>query len=200
MKLRMAENSLFAILLRSRWWVSLAVGAAAVTLALVVAPREYAVYAAFGAMPFFVIAAIAAWKQLQAPSPARLARTLEAVQAMSWPQWIEAVGQGFERDGFQVERLTGGGADLLVTRSGRRSLVACRRWKVARVGVEPLRELSEAAAARDVDHSIYLAIGELTEQARRFAASHRIKGMQLPEIAQVLPQAGVAKRRDVPAR
>lgn len=200
MKLRMAENSLFAILLRSRWWVSLAVGAAVVALALLVAPREYAVYAAFGAMPFFVIACIAGWRQLRAPSPARLARTLEAVQAMSWPQWVEAVGEGFQRDGYRLERLDGSGADLLVTRGGRRTLVACRRWKVARVGVEPLRELAEAAAARDVEHCIYIATGELTEQARRFAASKRIKLMQVAEIAQLLPQAGEARRRGVPAR
>ena len=56
MKLRMHENSLFAILLRSPWWVSfLIAGGLFAGLRLVVAP----LYASFFALPFAVIGAYA---------------------------------------------------------------------------------------------------------------------------------------------
>ncbi|MBN8509743.1 MAG: restriction endonuclease, partial [Burkholderiales bacterium] len=70
MKLRMAENSLFAILLRSPWWVSLAIAAALALLARLLLPERFVAVGAFGAgFPFVVIAAIAAWRRLRAPSP-----------------------------------------------------------------------------------------------------------------------------------
>ena len=39
MKFKMAENSLFAILLRSRWWVSFTVGAGWALLAAALVPQ-----------------------------------------------------------------------------------------------------------------------------------------------------------------
>ena len=59
----MAENSLFAILLRSPWWVSLGVALALALLMRLLLPKDYAVAGMLGALPFVVIAAIAAWKQ-----------------------------------------------------------------------------------------------------------------------------------------
>ena len=40
MKLRMAENSLFAILLRKPWWLSLAIAGVMALLALALLPAE----------------------------------------------------------------------------------------------------------------------------------------------------------------
>ena len=63
--LKMNENSLFAILLRARWWVSLAVAAGVFFLARLFVPPFYA---AFVPLPFLVIAGVALWRQLQQPS------------------------------------------------------------------------------------------------------------------------------------
>jgi restriction system protein len=59
MKLRMNDNSLFAILLRSPWWASalLAVGVFGVAR-LLVPPF----YAAFVPLPFVVIAGVVLWR------------------------------------------------------------------------------------------------------------------------------------------
>ena len=100
------------------------------------------------ALPFLVVGAVAAWRQFQQPSAARVSDTLAAVGAMSWPQFADAVEQAFRRDGHAVERLPGPAADFEVARAGRTTLVSCRRWKAARTGVEPLRELQAAMAAR----------------------------------------------------
>ena len=70
MKLKIAPNSLFAVLLRSPWWASLGIAVALALLMRLLLPKEYAVAGMLGAFPFVVIAAIAAWKQLRA-RPAR---------------------------------------------------------------------------------------------------------------------------------
>ena len=69
MKFRMAENSLFAILLRSSWWVSFLVAGGIVLLSGLLLPAQFIVYGAIVAAPFLVIGFIAAWRQLQALMP-----------------------------------------------------------------------------------------------------------------------------------
>ena len=68
MKLKMAENSLFAILLRSRWWISLAIACGFVLVSVALLPREYALAGALGGVPFAIIGAIALKRQWGAPS------------------------------------------------------------------------------------------------------------------------------------
>ena len=87
----MAENSLFAILLRSPWWASLGIAVALALLMRLLLPQEYAVAGMLGSFPFVVIAAIAAWKQLRAPSASQLAQTLERLQAMNSREFADAI-------------------------------------------------------------------------------------------------------------
>ena len=58
MKFRMAENSLFAVLLRSRWWISLLIAIGFVGVVQALLPPEYRLVGSMGAFPFFVIAGI----------------------------------------------------------------------------------------------------------------------------------------------
>jgi restriction system protein len=189
MKFRMHDNSLFAVLLRSRWWISFAIAAGIVALAKAILPSIPIAYAVFAAAPFIVIGAIAAWKQLQVPSAGRVARTLEAVQAMSWTDFSNALEAAFRADGYSVSRLTGGAADFAMTKAGRTALVACKRWKVARTGVDPLRDLHAAKDAHEANDCIYVAIGEITDGARKFAAQNRIRLVGGVELAKLLPRA-----------
>jgi restriction system protein len=188
MKLRMAKDSLFAILLRSQWWISFAIAAGVVGVVRLVLPAVPVGYAVFAALPFIVIGAIAAWRQLRQPSRARVADTLEAVRAMSWGDFSGALEEAFRRDGYAVSRLAGPAADLELARGGRTSLVACKRWKVARTGVEPLRELDEAKRARDAHEGIYVATGEVTDGALKFAREKGIRVVHGAELAKLLPR------------
>ena len=114
MKFRMAERSLFAILLRSPWWISLAVAGAFVAAARALLPAEYFVVGALGAMP--------------------------------WSAFAAAIVDAFRRDGHAVAPHPRPPADFALTKNGRVVLIACKRWKAARTGVEPLRELRAVAA------------------------------------------------------
>jgi len=192
MKLRMAKDSLFAVLLRSPWWISIAIAAGIVAVVRLVLPGVHVAYAVFAALPFIVIGAIAGWRQLRQPGTARVAGTLEAVRGMSWGDFSGALEDAFRRDGYAVSRLDGPAADLELTRGGRTSLVACKRWKVARTGVDPLRELDAAKRARDAHECIYIATGEITDGALKFAREKGIRVVHGAELAKLLPRVGRA--------
>ena len=71
----MAEKSLFAVLLRSPWWISFGVVGVIVLIAGALLPKDFFVVGALAGFPIFVVGCIAAWKQLRAPSPTRVAQT-----------------------------------------------------------------------------------------------------------------------------
>jgi restriction system protein len=194
MKLKMAPNSMFAILLRSPWWVSFGLAAAMAAVARLLLPQPYEVFALFSAIPFAAVGCAAAWKQLRAPSAGRVGETLEAAGTMSWAEFAEAVEAGFRRDGHAVTRLPGPGADFEVRRTGRLTLVSCRRWKAARAGVEPLRELHAAMEAREAASGLYVTLGEPTDAARAFAASHGIELLRGAELVTLLGRLPRPKR------
>ena len=180
MKLRMHDNSLFAVLLRSPWWVAALVAAGAFGATRMFLPTEFA---AFAALPFAVIAAYVAWKQLRAPSGRSIAARLERLRAMSWDEFSEAIEKGFRRDGYSVKRLAGKSADFELVQGSRSTLVACKRWKATRTGIEPLRELDDARRASEAAACIYVATGEVTAQARAFAAERGIRVLEGAELA-----------------
>jgi len=185
------KNSLFAILLRSPWWISLAVAMGLFALARALLPDPYTPYSIFVALPFFGIATWAGIQQLRAPSAAKIAAALEALRGQSWDEFSKTVDAAFRRDGYTVARIDLAGADFELTKGPRVSVVACKRWKAARTGVEPLRELAAVREAREAHESIYVALGEVSDTARAFAAEKRIRLLQGAELAALL---GNAKR------
>lgn len=182
----MAPNSLFAVLLRSRWWISFALALAAALVARLVLPKSLEPFAVFSAIPFVIIGGVAAWKQLRAPSPARVADTLLTVGKLSWPQFADTMEQAFRRDGHEVTRLPGPGADFELMKAGRTTLASCRRWKARRTGIDPLRELQAAMRAREAAAGLYVTLGEPTEQASRYATEQGIVLLQGDALAVLL--------------
>ena len=152
-------------------------------------PETYAPYAIFSALPFIVIGAYAGWQQLRAPSAAQIAATLDSLRALSWDEFSVALEDAFRRNGYTVARLNLAGADFELTKSGRVSLAAGKRWKVARAGIEPLRELDTARRARDAHECIYVAAGTITDNARAFAAANNIQLLDGADLAKLLPMA-----------
>jgi restriction system protein len=183
MKLQMNSNSLFAVLLRSPWWVAGLVVAGTFGATRLFLPVEFA---AFAASPFAVIAAYVGWKELRAPSGRRIATKLERLRAMSWDEFSVAIEKGFRRDGYTVKRLSAG-ADFELVQGSRSTLLACKRWKATRTGIEPLRELEEARRALmekgTAADCIYVAMGEVTAQARAFAAERSIRVLEGADLA-----------------
>lgn len=161
--------------------------AAIFALARIALPAAYAPYAIFAALPFLVIGCVAGWKQLRAPSAEKISATLEAIRGLSWDEFSAALEAAFRRDGYTVSRLNIAGADLELAKSGRVSLVACKRWKVARTGIEPLRELEAVRVAREAHECICIAAGEITGNAIAFAAATNIQLLHGAELVKLVP-------------
>jgi restriction system protein len=185
-KFKMAQNSLFAILLRSHWWISAAIAAVLSLLAWVLLPNDFRIGGALSSFPFVVIAVMSAWRRRDLPSAARVEQTSQALGNMAWPAFADLLEQAFRRDGYSVQRRSGSIVDFELERKGRTMLVSAKRWKSARTGLEPLRELQAARDAAEAPDALWIGLGALTDTARPFAAEHRIAVWQITELAQAL--------------
>ena len=182
----MAQNSLFAILLRSPWWASLGLAVGLALLMRLLLPEQYAMAGMLGSFPFVIIAGMAAWKQLRAPSAAQLESTLQRLNAMNSREFADAIEAAFRAQGHEVRRLQMPGADLELSKGVRRTVVGFRRWKAATVGVEPLRELHAAQQRLEADASLYVAAGTLSDRAADFARSSQVQLMDKAALAELL--------------
>ena len=188
----MAKNSLFAVLLRSPWWVSLSIAVVMGLAAMALLPPSWRAAGMFSGFPFVVLAAMAAWKQWHVPNAARVEQTRQAVATMAWPAFSRLLEDAFKRDGYSVQRGSGDAVDFVLERQGRRLVVSARRWKSARTGLETLRALQSARDAAEAPDALCIGLGPLTDTARPFAAAHRVAVWQLPEIALALRGARLA--------
>ncbi len=188
MKFKMSDKSLFAILLRSPWWISALLVVVFVAVSRAFLPSEYVVFGAMGGFPFLVIAVISAWRQWQAPDPAQVARQVERAMGLSWGEFSEQVAAGYRRQGYEVQRLTTGPADFQLTRAGKVSLLQCKRWKAASLGVEPLRELVSARQTSGADALLVIAMGTLSDSARKLAQVEQVQLVSSQDLAQLMSQ------------
>lgn len=186
MKFRMAEKSLFAVLLRSPWWISLALAGVIALISRLALPAELVMFGAMGGFPFLVIAVMAARRQWGLPSAARVQQVREAVSAMAWRDFSAALEAAWGREGYSVARHEGAGADLALSRGGVVTLVSGKRWKAASVGVEPLRELAAAMERADARQGLCVTLGAVSAQADRFAQEHGIRFLQDAGLARLL--------------
>jgi len=186
MKFKMSQNSIFAVLLRSPWWMSAGVAALLSAGGFAALPLEYAAMGVFAAVPFAVIAIMAAYKQLRAPSDTRVQAVATAAAGMSWTDFARTVEAGFRRDGCEVERLQVAGADFALSKDGHVAIVSAKRWKAARVGVEPLRELQAERERRGAREAIYIALGDVSDKALQYARAQGVSLMTAPELTKLL--------------
>jgi restriction system protein len=182
----MAKNSLFAVLLRSPWWISVGVAAGIALVSKAALPEQYVVYGVISGWPFLGIGMIAAWKQFRAPSAARVTDTLEKISAMSWRDFSGVVEDAFRHDGYSVSRLGGPEADFAISKAGKIALISCKRWKAANSGIEPLRDLHAAIEKQDAHEGIYLTAGAVSDNARRFATDKKVQVVQGADLAKML--------------
>lgn len=188
----LAKRSLFSILSRAPWWISVLI-AAAVFMAVRQFMPDYAAVAS--TVPFLVIAAYAGWRQMRAPSAAGRADALAALRALSWPAFAARIEEAFRRDGHTVAAFAGSGADYALRKEGQVALAGCKRWKVAQTGVEPLRELLQAKRAAGADQCIYVTAGELSPNAHQFAQQNGIRLLHAAELVVFLARGGGKHRR-----
>lgn len=176
-KFRIPRNSLFGVLLRSPWWVSmiLAVVLAAIFAALI--PREYVFIALIGTLPILVIGLVAAWRQWRIPSQEQRAAVLRQSQHSTWAAFSAQLAQAWQAHGIEARDPEAAGVDWHIAREGRDpTLVYARRWKASVHGLEPLRQLAQAMQSQGVERGLYIAAGgTVSPPALRFAREHQIR-------------------------
>lgn len=185
MKFKLNERSLFAVLLRSPWWISLLIALLISLVARALLPPDYAVVVMLGTVPFVVIAALAGWRQWRAPGGAGLDAALERAAAMNWRDFAAWVQESYARQGYSVTRLEGGAADFRLVRQGQTRLLSCRRWKAASHGVEALRAL-QAACEQEGAQGVYLSLAPVSEAAARQAQAAGLQLLHGQALAQEL--------------
>jgi restriction system protein len=185
----MSEKSLFAMLLRSPWWISFALAVAVGAACFKLFPDRFAVVGALSGLPFAVIGCIAMWKQRGIPNPARVEAILLRLSALPAREFASAVEAAYAKDGYVVTKIAASGADLSIAKAGRMALVNSKRWKAATHGIEPLRELAASMETLDANSGIYIAVNAVSDAARAFASKNSIRLMQGTELAMWLKQA-----------
>ena len=135
-----ARESLFQILSRQPWWLTLLVAIMIFSVMQLVFPP----LAPFIALPFAAVAGYLAWRQMRAGPPANVEERLAALRAMPWENFSLVVSEAYRRQGYTVEGSTSAAFDFKLAKKGHITLVQCRRWKVSQVGAGYLRALVEA--------------------------------------------------------
>lgn len=189
-KLKLAPNSLFAILLRSPWWWSLLVFAAIVGLCAAMLPPAYQALGPMAGFPFLVVCAIAAKRQWQAPKTTHIQSTLDAALACTWPAFEQQLSARWTQAGFEVHRITNQHqqhADLRLHQGSQCTLVSARRWKALNHGIQPLRDLHACMLRGSATQGIYIAAqGTVSDAAQTFAQTHSIRILQSTALAEWL--------------
>ena len=194
MQFKMHDRSLFAMLLRLPWWVSILIAVAIALVARLTLSDNYLLFGLTLAVPIFGVGVVAFVKQIRAPSATRVAETLAATQALPWRDFSAAIEAVFVRDGYGVTRLNLAASDFEVTQAGRIALVSCKRWKAASHGVGPLEELEALRKSRDAAEAIYISCGALTGKAQEFAVNAGMRVVNGADLALLL--RGMVPRKD----
>ncbi len=185
MNFKMREKSLFAVLLRSPWWASVLIAIAMAAVASALLPANLVPFGVAGCIPFVVIAGMAAWKQRHALSPERADQLLAQAAALPAQEFVARVAAFYERQGYVVCKLGAGAADLQLVKYDQITLLACKRWKAASHGAEPLRELCVLRDKLKAERSIYISQTPVTAQALAYAKQEGIvlvSGMGLAQL------------------
>ncbi len=183
MAFKMSENSLFAILLRSAWWYGIAIGLALIAISLVLFRGQFLLLGLFAAVPFFVIAGIAGYRQSKQPSQKRMLEVYEQTRKMKASQIADKIAANYVDARFDSEPFKGNAADLLLTRGNRTLLLCAKRFKAGNTGVDPLKQLVAAGEGVEATEYAYVALGEVSSAAIDYANQNDIELIQIARLS-----------------
>jgi len=183
MAFKMSENSLFAILLRSTWWYGVAIGLTLIAISLIIFGGKYVVLGLFSAVPFFVIAGIAAHRQSKQPSQKRVQEVYEQTRKMKASQIAEKIAANYVEARFDKDIFKGNAADTLLIRGNRTILLCAKRFKAGNIGVEPLKQLVTAGEKIEATEYLFVALGQISSAAMDYANQNNIELIQINRLA-----------------
>jgi restriction system protein len=121
------------------------------------------------------------------------AKTVDALDGMSWREFELLVGEAFRLQGYRVTENGGGGPDggidLSMTKGNEKFLVQCKQWKAFKVGVDVVRELYGVMAAKGATGGFVVTSGRFTDDAKVFAAGRNVQLVDGPKLFALIKQA-----------
>lgn len=161
-------------------------------------------------LPFICLlgAGTSAWRRRERKNlVADVARSkaTDALDGMRWREFEMLVGEGFRLQGYQVVETGGGGADggvdLVLTKPGKsggeKFLVQCKQWRAYKVGVDVVRELYGAMAAKGATGGFVVTSGRFTDEAISFASGRNVILVDGPKLHGLLRQAQAGAERSL---
>ena len=178
----MARETLFNILLRQPWWVTLLVAFAMFAVAHAVFPPV----APFMALPFAILGVYIGFRQWRGNAGADAGERLEAIRAMTWEEFSGRVTEAYKRRGYTIDPSNNPAYDFRMTSDGRTTLLQCRRWKVNQVGIGPVRDLANAVSREEASRGICIAAGDFSEPATRLSRTEPVALITGAELVELL--------------
>ena len=185
------RTTLFHILSRQPWWVTLLVAVVAYGIARLI----HEGVAPFVTVPFVLLAIYILIQQLRSGPPVNVDETLQKVREMSWDEFSAILTEAYSRDGYTVVPADGNGYDFTLTKDGRSTLLQCRRWKSGQVGAGPVRDLAAAVDRKEAYNGICIAANAFSAPARELTKSEPITLVAGRELAQLVAQGQRSRRR-----
>ena len=174
MKWKMSDRSLFAVLLRSPWWISMVLAAALAMAASALLPEAYKSVGALSCFPFVVVGVIAAWRQRANLSPEQAQALQSELAAMNWRAFSQLLQQAYALQGYEVSAVPNSVMDLKLKRQGQTTVVCAKRWKAAAWGQESLQALVDERAALDATHLVCVSLQDMPPGLKKFAQQHGV--------------------------
>jgi restriction system protein len=174
MKWKMSDRSLFAVLLRSPWWISMVLAAALALAASALLPEAYKSVGALSCFPFVVVGVIAAWRQRANLSPEQAQALQSELAAMNWRAFSQLLQQAYALQGYEVSAVPNSVMDLKLTRQGQTTVVCAKRWKAAAWGQESLQTLVDERASLDATHLVCVSLQDIPPGLKKFAQQHGV--------------------------
>ncbi|MBX2883163.1 MAG: restriction endonuclease [Granulosicoccus sp.] len=183
MAFKMAEGSLFAVLMRSPWWYSVLIGLSIIVISLALIGGNYGILFTALSLPFFVVAGLSAHKQSKLPSQKRMLEVIEEARTMSAIQIADKIAETYTKVRFDRELFKGKAAELELIRGNRKILLCSKRFKAANTGIEPLKQLVAAGEKVEATGYLYVVLGELSANAISYANENDIELVQSDRLA-----------------
>lgn len=200
---RQKSEGIFETLATLPWWISVVVACLAYvffrwvfpalageSFLLKVMARAVQTNALLFACLFLIPAPIAFFSAARRRKLLNLQTGIESIRAMSWQNFELLVGEVFRRQGYGVEERGGsapdGGLDLVLRKSGKTTVVQCKRWREVQVSVQPVRELLGVMHAAGADAAIFVSSGTYTSDAVQFVRGQPIRLIDGAELADMV--------------
>jgi restriction system protein len=172
------KSSLADDLVLVPWWVSIILAFVAAAF-LIRMPLPWSAFAPLALLFFLATAALSALRSIKTGRMLEGQTSLASLRQLPWKRFEDLLGEAYRRQGYKVGETLGGGADggvdLILGRGGKVTLVQCKRWNGAPVGVRQVRELYGVLHDRGASAAKLVATTTFTPDAIAFAENKPIE-------------------------